>query len=602
MSYSDESIGFSEGSDASASWISCAISVSSEESNKSDTDLPGPLTRKVRSRPSSSLGTEGVSSTSKGPERGRKRSGAVKEGRVPTANLSWEFYDKDDPYEVEWIPDFNQQPGPLIDTTGFTEEELFSIFFPLAAFELMVEQTNKYASTHLHKNKFYEKRWKDVTVEEMKAFVGLQVAMGLYPRPALLDHWASFWLDETKFGLVMSRHRYQMIQTCLHFLDNAAWIPRGQDGFDPLAKIQPLLDITGPTYPLAYYPHRQLAVNESVARFKGRIHTRQYIMSDKLTKHGIRIFSLCDAVNRYMLKFMVSSSEERFQVEGDNFACFMVKELVKDYIDKGHVLYTDHFFTYPSLVQWLKGNSTGAVGTVLESRPDFPPYHKGINLALKKGDSPVFSRSGEIVCVTWHDAKRCSLMSTIHTDNTVDKLVRKRGAPGGFRTVEKPVIAEDYNGFMGGVDYFDQVTKNCEYPHRNCKWYHALYHFVKEVAMVNAFALYKAKQSKETFAKDFRNALIDQLVSPHMKNYQRARQARPNPAAPRLSAAESLHFPRKYTDPKHRPRCRVCAPANIRAQTRHYCPSCDVALCIDNCFELYHTKSDYVTARRALAQ
>jgi len=113
--------------------------------------------------------------------------------------------------------------------------------------------------------------------------------MGVSPKKSLEDYWDSYWLFETKFGEVMTRHRYQMLQAFIHFSDVNSHIPRGQDGYRPLGKIQPLLDLITPKLSALYYPHRNISIDESMARFKGRCHFRQY-MPDKPTKRGFKVF------------------------------------------------------------------------------------------------------------------------------------------------------------------------------------------------------------------------------------------------------------------------------------------------------------------------
>ncbi|XP_046827605.1 protein tramtrack, alpha isoform-like isoform X5 [Vespa crabro] len=42
-----------------------------------------------------------------------------------------------------------------------------------------------------------------------------------------------------------------------------------------------------------------------------------------------------------------------------------------------------------------------------------------------------------------------------------------------------------------------------------------------------------------------------------------------------------------------RRKCVVCAKNKKRSESRYECKKCDVGLCIDKCFELYHTKEEY---------
>ncbi|XP_035827692.1 piggyBac transposable element-derived protein 4-like [Aplysia californica] len=337
-----------------------------------------------------------------------------------------------------------------------------------------------------------------------------------------------------------------------------------------------------------------------MARFKGRCHFRQY-MPDKPTKRGFKCFSLCDSVSFYCLKFIVYTGKDYFPVPaGKPFTHHLVETLMDGYTGKSHILFCDNFYTSPALFADLREKQTGAVGTVVESRKGFPHALKHTNLPLKKGDEPVFSRSGDMVATAWHDTKRVHLLSTVHTNNTMDKLVRSAKDDGGFQRVEKPVIAETYNAYMGGVNHFDQLHKNYSYPHRSYKWYLALYHYVKDACLVNAHILYKRSGGKDN-VKDFRSAVVDALIKPHMAVRKSKCRPQPNPTVDRLSAAQFGHFPAKYLDPKHRPVCKVCATIKKRAQTRFHCPQCNTALCVDrDCFRIWHTAVDVKQARQQL--
>jgi hypothetical protein len=63
---------------------------------------------------------------------------------------------------------------------------------------------------------------------------------------------------------------------------------------------------------------------------------------------------------------------------------------------------------------------------------------------------------------------------------------------------------------------------------------------------------------------------------------------------PRLT---ERHFLRKV-QPKGKKsipqrRCVVCTKHGKRKETVYYCRECDVGLCLEDCFEAYHTKLNY---------
>ena len=166
---------------------------------------------------------------------------------------------------------------------------------PEAAFELISVETNRYALQYFDdpadlrpSSRFLS--WIDTSNSEIKAFVALQIAMGLCQKSTIRSYWNEFWLTYTPFNSIMSRNRFKLIQTFLHFNNSNMQVPRGQRGFSPLFKIQPLLDIVDPTYMQVYSPRRELPHDESMVKFKGRIFFRQYLPENPLSGESRSLF------------------------------------------------------------------------------------------------------------------------------------------------------------------------------------------------------------------------------------------------------------------------------------------------------------------------
>ena len=51
---------------------------------------------------------------------------------------------------------------------------------------------------------------------------------------------------------------------------------------------------------------------------------------------------------------------------------------------------------------------------------------------------------------------------------------RTQHVPGGIEEVQKPVMVEQYNTYMGGVDRSDQLLSYYGICHRTVKWWRAL--------------------------------------------------------------------------------------------------------------------------------
>jgi hypothetical protein len=175
----------------------------------------------------------------------------------------------------------------------------------------------------------------------------------------------------------MSRNRYQLITTFLYFNNNTTRMERGQEGYDALHKIRPLLDIVDPFYQRAYCPRRELSIDESMIKFKGRLFFKQFLPL-KPIRFGIKQFCLSEASSGYALKFLIYTGRETFSNVVARSEClsprvngklqFSVTEQVAlhlldgDY--QGNIVFTDSFYSSPMLSYTLKDRGIGHCGTV----------------------------------------------------------------------------------------------------------------------------------------------------------------------------------------------------------------------------------------------
>lgn len=534
----------------------------------------------------------------------RGRGGAGRQRRAPEDPFKWIPYEEEDPYSPDWLMSYQRRRGVLVDTSDFTPVDFFKYFFPDEVFDLMKDQSNRYIDEIVESggiSKFARVgNMNKIDDGEYKAFVALQIAMGLCNKPSISDYWSTYWLTKVNFKDVMSRNRYENLSYALHFANNAERIPSGQEGYDALFKIRNLLNIVDPLYLQAFCPSKNLSLDETMIKFKGRIYFRQFNPS-KPTRFGIKQFALCDAKTGYALRFLTYTGKDTLTNCDPNLTITenVVKELMRGFENVGHVLYTDSYYTSPVIVKNLQENGIGYVGTVRPGRKHMPSFLHPNQLSLQKRSAPVFARSttADVVACTWHDTKRVSFLSTMHTNNTVQKNIRSRQHDGGYRSVEKPVIADCYNEYMGGVDTMDQLLGSYCYPHKVSKWYHAVYQRVREVALTNGYILYSqanaGKGEKILSAKNFREEVIDGLLE-GFESTTRQRQAE----TPRPSRLTERHFPQFNEGSKHRPECIVCSsrtkPGWKRVQTRWQCKQCQLPMCADKgCFEIYHTRKDF---------
>ena len=147
-----------------------------------------------------------------------------------------------------------------------TPADFFGLFFTPALWTTMKEETNRYAvdwaSRHPRTDGSHMKAWVDVTVEELKCYLGLRILMGIVKLPEMKDYWSTDPLTrQPTFPANMSRDRFNQITSKLHFVDNA--VPHGDDH---LYKIRPVVDTLQKQFKDVYVPHAKISIDESLFR------------------------------------------------------------------------------------------------------------------------------------------------------------------------------------------------------------------------------------------------------------------------------------------------------------------------------------------------
>ncbi|KAM4583571.1 piggyBac transposable element-derived protein 4-like [Odontesthes bonariensis] len=430
----------------------------------------------------------------------------------------------------------------------------------------------------------------------MKAFLALHLCMGQVDKPEIEDYWAEFWPTHTPgFGKVMARNRFEIILSFLHFANNSEYVGRGQPGHDRLFKVRPVLDIILPRFSALYGPFKELSLDEMTIAFKGKSTLKMY-NPNKPDKYGYKVFVLSEVKTGYVLQWnMYTGANAAHDTDTDLGATHLiVRQLMAPYINKGHEVYMDSYYTSPAVANELAGADTGLCGTVNCARRGMPRCLRRTELSLRKGDDPVFMRKGKLLACAWHDTKRLTMLSSVHGNTCVRKCIRTKQSDTGFRDINRPVCVDRYNSYMGGVDTADQRMKTYIFPHRSRKWYNRIFNNIISISVVNAHIMYtKCAPGPHKPLKDFIQSIITDLLEGHAKR-EGKKAGRPS--------VEGGEMPQRLTE-RHwlseaddRPDCAVCSDCTRpkgRRQTKFRCRQCGVGVCAVPCFERYHTLKNY---------
>ncbi|XP_070573161.1 piggyBac transposable element-derived protein 4-like [Ptychodera flava] len=467
------------------------------------------------------------------------------------------------------------------------------------------------------------RQWRDVNRDEVIIFIALNISMGLVQKPDLSDYWSCHDVLTTPFfSRCMTRNRFEIINSNLHFNDNNNYHRRGHPLFDSLFKIRPVYDIITRRFREVYVPEQHLSLDEGMVPWKGPLSFRMYIPS-KPDRFGLKAFSLNEAKSGYTIGYDVytgstfvpdPTADEYELMQNQTYQTVMGMLKRCNILEKGYRLYMDSYYISPTLVDDLASLDTVTVGTVRCNRKEMP---KALKRKLKTG-KVIGRRRGDVLALKWQDKRDVTILSSAHTAEWgVSSTHDRDGNP-----VIKPTCVIDYNQHMGGTDLADQLVRYYPTYRRKNKWYIKFFFSLVGMAVTNAYILWKkyAPADQQMSHSRFRLSVVEEMV-------QSASDA-PVPLVntkARRSAGFSLrrmverHFPAKVkakSGAKKQNPSRECVVCKERMkkddqhvlvylqthrnskrvrypETRIECTKCDVGLCVTPCFEIYHTVKNF---------
>src|SRR5262249_31999118 len=149
---------------------------------------------------------------------------------------------------------------------------------------------------------------------------------------------------------------------------------------------------------------------------------------------GYKIFALCEAGYTYW--FMWSSKKEKIgeliRIDGLTDTGSMVFQLAGQLSkQQSHVIYLDNYFTSVPLFNKLRNEDIGACGTTRKHKefPGFLAELKDTCSGKMEWNTLAAIEVDEVLCLAWQDNNTVLALSTVHTVDEANKIIRKRRCP-----------------------------------------------------------------------------------------------------------------------------------------------------------------------------
>jgi len=451
--------------------------------------------------------------------------------------------------------------------------DLFLTFFDAEVFGMIVTQSNNYAA---RKNKNL-----DMTVEELKCFIGILLLSGYVEVPRRRMYWQQS--EDTHNSLVaaaMTRNRFDEIMSCLHLTDNDRL-----EKADKFAKVRPLFDELNKAF-LANGPHEENhSVDEAMVPYFGRHGCKQFIRG-KPIRYGFKLWVGATRLGyvNWMEPYQGAGTriDPKYKDLGLGAGVILqYADVISSIGDDPYHIFFDNFFTSIPLLAELSQRKLKATGTIRENRTSKCPLQD--TKAMKKTERGSYdfrlAKDENIVVCKWNDNSVVSIASNALSVRPTHNVTRYSQKKKKNISVTQPHLVRVYNENMGGVDRCDQNISLYRISVRGKKWYFPLICHCIDLAEQNAWQLHKARKGSLDHLQ-FRRRVVTALLETNAKSSKGAgRPSQTEHVDSRYDRLDHLVEPQEKQT-----RCRHC---HQKCTTR--CSKCNIGLHV-KCFIDYHKK------------
>lgn len=443
-----------------------------------------------------------------------------------------------------------------------TPLQLFQLYMPPQLVQQFVTHTNSAA----------ENNWPPTSIYELYAYIGVHLYMGIDSLPGTDMYWKQPYAHSFVTSL-FTRDRFKQITRYFSLTPPSS--PASDR--DPISPIQPLLTALNHSFSYHYSPSQNLTLDEAMVAFKGRVPIKQYVPM-KPHKWGYKIY--CLANENYLLHFEIYEGKEDKKA-GESATANTVLRMVQPFENKQHILFTDSWFTSPTLAEELSRRGISSCGSVRSNRKGMPKISQNVIDELHRGEWMQLQK-GEVTLAVWKDQMTMRVLYNHRSPTDVASL--NRWSENGNRiSLGCPQAIHDYFYHSRSVDVINQLHYSYLTGRKSMKCWSRLAWWLIDMCILNAFAIWKI-QNKGGRHLEFRENLMQQLIQQHKQERTAASQSPASSLHPPYLASE--HYP-EHSDSKRD--CVVCShQPEHRVESRLICHACKVHLCIGNCFARYH--------------
>ncbi|XP_043932019.1 piggyBac transposable element-derived protein 5 [Protopterus annectens] len=425
--------------------------------------------------------------------------------------------------EEGWSSLLREVPLPVfLDTSGPTRKmpasasaiDFFQLFVADNVIMNMVTQTNMYAKKF--QEKFgVEEGWTDVTLPEMKAFLGYVISTSSHHCESVLSIWSSGFYSNKSIALIMPQARFEKILKYFHIVAF-----RSSQTSNGLYKIQPFLDSLQHSFDCTFKPSQTQVLHEPLIDedpvFIATCTERE------LRKRKKRKFSLwvrqCTSTG-FICQIHIHLKEGQ-GIDGldtlknkPQLHSIVAKNLCQNSSGKNYIIFTGPSITslnlfeefekqgiyFCGLLSTRKSDCTGLPPSMLNNS-DCPPSRGQYRIKMK----------GSMSLICWYNKGHFRFLTNAYSPTQTGVIIKRKSGE-----IPCPLAVEAFAAHLSYICKYDDKYSKYFISHKPNKTWQQVFWFVISIAINNAYILYKmsdAYQVKRYSRAQFGERLVRELL------------------------------------------------------------------------------------------
>ncbi|KAJ8248348.1 hypothetical protein GJAV_G00241040 [Gymnothorax javanicus] len=424
--------------------------------------------------------------------------------------------------EEGWSDALREITTPVYkDTCGPTQKmpatatamDFFQLFVPDNAIQNMVTQTNMYAKKY--QERFgSDESWLNVTVAEMKAFLGFMTSTSIQRCESVLSIWSSGFFSNKSIAPRMSQARFERILKYFHVVAF-----RSSHGSQGLYKIQPFLDSLQQAFSSTFRPSQTQVLHEPLIDedpvFIASC-TERELRKRKKRKFGLWVRQ-CTASGFISQVYVYLKEVPTDGIDAlknkPQLHSLVAKQLCSNLSGHNAIIFTGPSITSLGLFQEFQKQDIYCCGLLSTRKSDCTGLPQSMlsnsETPQHRGQSQI-KMNGDMSLISWYNKGTFRFLTNAYSPCKQGVIIKRKSGE-----IPCPLAVEAFAAHLSYICKYDDKYSKYFIFHKPNKTWQQVFWLTVSIAINNAYILYKMSDAyhvKRYSRAQFGERLVRELL------------------------------------------------------------------------------------------